>query len=124
MFNAEALSLAALFPTLARTATVNGASLNQRDFLGRGKVILDSTVGTGTTPALDVKLQDSADDSSFADIAGATFAQVTDAGASLQSIGIDCDAAREFIRAVATIAGTTPSFTFSVNMVGNQEAQG
>ena len=123
MFNAAKLALAALFPTAALTTTTNGSALNVVDFLGRIKVILDSAAGTGTTPTLDVKLQDSPDGSTgWADIAGAVFAQVV-AGASLQSIGVTIDQHDRFIRAVATIAGGTPSFTFSVNMIGNKESQ-
>ncbi len=124
MFNAAKLALAALFPTAARTATVNGAALNVRDFLGRTKVILDSSIGSGTAPTLDVKLQDSPDGTTgWADI-GAAFAQVTDAAASLQSIGVPIDRQDVFIRAVATITGSAgQSFTFSVNLIGNKESQ-
>lgn len=118
MLNAHQNALGALFPTAARTATVNGAALNIRDNLGRAKIVLDSAAGTGTTPTLDVKLQDSADGATgFADITGAAFTQVTDAGASLQEIPLNVDAVKAFIRGVATITGTGPSFTFSVNAI-------
>lgn len=110
------LTLTALLATAARTATANGTGVDCRALRGRALVILDSAAGTGTTPTLDVKLQDSADNSSFADITGATFTQVTNA-ASLQSIAVNLDGARRYVRAVSTIAGTTPSFTYSLNMV-------
>ncbi len=124
MFNAAKLTLAPLFPTAARTVTVNGAALNVVDFLGRLKVILDSTVGAGTAPTLDVKLQDSPDGTTgWADI-GVAFAQVTDAAASLQDIALPIDRQDRFIRGVATITGSAgQSFTFSVNVIGNKESQ-
>lgn len=125
MFNAAKLSLGALFPSLARTVTANGTALNVRSFLGRVKVILDSAAGAGTAPTLDVKLQDSPDGTTgWADITGAAFAQVTDAGPSLQDLGLGIDRQDLFIRAVATITGSAgQSFTFSVNMIGNKESQ-
>lgn len=110
----DILTLLNLFPSAARTATANGTSVDLQQYSGDVAVVLDSSAGTGTSPTLDVKLQDSADNSSFADIAGATFTQVTGT-ASRQKIVINKDAARRYVRPVATIGGTTPSFTFSVN---------
>jgi len=109
-----------LFPIAARTVTTNGAGFDATQHLGLGKAILDAGAGGGTTPTLDVKLQDSADNASFADIAGAAFAQVTTV-ASLQSIAVNLDSARAFIRAVATIGGTTPTFTFGVIIVARKQ---
>lgn len=108
----------ALHPTAARTTTTNGSAVDVRAQKGIAAVLLDSAAGTGTTPTLDVKIQDSADGSTgWADIAGAAFTQVTNA-ASQQKIGVDLDSCRGYIRAVATIGGTTPSFTFSVTALG------
>lgn len=112
------LTQSTLFPTAARTTTTNGPAVDVRGQKGIAAVILDSAAGTGTTPTMDVKIQDSADGATgWADVPGATFAQVT-ATASQQKIGLDLDACRGYIRAVATIGGTTPSFTFSVTALG------
>ena len=113
----DILTLLNLFPTAARTATANGTGVDLQQYSGDVAVVLDSAAGTGTSPTLDVKLQDSADNSTFADITGATFTQVINA-ASQQKIVVNKDAARRYVRAVATIGGTSPSFTFSVNAVG------
>ena len=124
MFNAHILSLASLFATAAVIVTTNGAAVDVQNFLGLVKIVLDSTAGTGTAPTLDIKLQDSADGTTgWTDISGAVFAQVTNAAASLQSIGLDIEGARKFIRGVATLTGTSPSFTFSLNLLGNQTQQ-
>ena len=89
-------------------------------YVGSLKLVLDSAAGTGTSPTLDVKVQDSADDTTFADISGLTFAQVINA-ASLQSLGVDTRAVRRYIRGVSTITGTTPSFTCALVAVGQKQ---
>jgi len=108
---------ATLFAPAARTSTVNGTGVDVTDFEGVGIAVLTSAAGAGTTPTMDVKLQDSDDNSSFADISGATFVQVTTA-ASRQIKAFDVAAARKFVRAVATIGGSSPSFTCAVEFVG------
>jgi len=109
-----------LFPTLARTTTANGNSHDRIGEHGKAMALIDSAVGTGTTPTLDVSFEDSDDDTTFAAVAAALVGpvvQITDGGASFQAVELDLDGMRRFIRAVATIAGTTPSFTFSVSLV-------
>lgn len=110
-----------LLPPAARTATANGTSVDLKDYIGRAKVILHSALGTGTTPTLDVKLQESDDNSTFTDISGAAFTQVTDAAASLQALSLDLDKTKRYVRAVSTIGGTTPSFTGNCVLVGRKQ---
>lgn len=105
-----------LLPTAARTTTANGTGVDMQARRGTALVVLDSAAGSGTTPTLDLKLQDSADNSTFADIAGATFTQVAGV-ASRQSIVVNVDGTARYWRAVSTIAGDTPSFTFSLNAI-------
>ena len=108
------LDIKILFPALARTATANGTGVDLQGYINAGgrqmKAFLDVGAVSGTTPTLDVKLQDSADNVTYADIAGATFAQAT--AATSQAIHFRTN--KRYVRAVATIAGTTPSFTCSV----------
>ena len=106
----------------AGTYTVSGesAGIDLQGYQGTLKVILNSGVGGGTTPTLDVKIQDSTDNSSFTDVVGKTFAQVTTI-ASLQSLGIDTRAVRRYIRAVLTIAGTSPTFGLAVAVAGQKQ---
>lgn len=119
----QALNLLALHPTAARTATANGTGIDIRDYVGELAVVLDSAAGTGTSPTMDVKLQDSdAVGGTYTDIAGATFTQVVGAAAA-QKIALKVDNINRFIRAVATIGGTTPSFTFSVNALGVKQVR-
>ena len=106
-----------LIPANSNTTTVTGASVDCKDYEGIAAVILDAEALAGTTPTLDVKIQDSADDSSFADVAGKTFTQVTDGGALLEKIGVNLSDLRRHVRAVGTIAGGSPVAVFSVTML-------
>ena len=115
-------SVLSLLDPAARTATVNGSAADILDYESFAAAILQSAAGTGTTPTLDVKLQDSADGSTgWADIAGAAFAQVGNAAASAQVLKFNASAVRRYIRAVATVGGTTPSFTCGVSFVGKKQ---
>ncbi len=111
-----------LFGALARTATANGAAIDMVDYEGIAVVTLDSAAGTGTTPTNTVKLQDSPDNVTFTDIPGAAFTQLTTV-ASVQQLQIDTGTVARFVRAVTTIGGTTPSYTFSVGIVGQKKYQ-
>lgn len=100
----------------AATASANGTGV---DTLGYDSAMITLEVGTvsGTTPTLDVKMQHSDDNSSFSDISGATFTQVTASNAS-KTLNLSLGGARKrYIRAVATIAGTTPNFALAVNVL-------
>lgn len=117
-FNNEAQAVE-LAPAAARTATANGTGVDIRDFQGILKVLLNIGAVTGTAPTLDVKIQDSADNSTFADVTGYAFAQQT-AAANL-ALGIDTRNLRRYIRAVMTIGGTTPSFPCAILAIGQKQ---
>ena len=115
-------SVLSLLDPAARIATVNGSAADILDYESFAAAILQSAAGTGTTPTLDVKLQDSADGSTgWADITGAAFAQVTNVAASAQVLKFNASAVRRYIRAVATVGGTTPSFMCAVSFVGKKQ---
>ena len=118
----DSFEIVELIPAQAATATVTGAAANIRQYVGKVKVILMSSIGGGTTPTLDVKIQDSPDGSTgWADVSGATFTQVTDAADSTQDIGMEIDSINPFVRAVGTITGTSPTFSFAVGLIGMQQ---
>lgn len=98
------------------TATVTGAAVDLVDADGPCFAALLVGAVSGTSPALDVKVQESATSGgTYTDIAGATFAQVT---ASSKTAFINFKRSLRFARAVATIAGTTPSFACAVAILG------
>lgn len=109
-----------LLPALARAASANGAGVDVRDYHGRGKIVLSTGTVTGTSPTQDVKIQDSADNSTFADLSPAlAFTQQTAAGK--QELQVDLDTVRRYIRAVTTIAGTSPSFPSAVILTARKQ---
>lgn len=95
-----------------RTSTTNGTGVDIRDYDGTLMAILTSSAGGGTSPTLDVKIQDSADNSSFADVTGLTFTQVTAAADATEAIAINAPGLRRYVRSVSTIAGTSPTLTW------------
>jgi hypothetical protein len=104
----------------SRTSTATGTGFDlqgSNDAEGEAIVILDCEAGSGTTPTLNVKLQDSADNSAWADVSGKVFTEVTDAAASLQKISFNANDVRRYVRAVGTQAGTNPVFVYGVSLV-------
>lgn len=115
-----------VFASAARTSTTNSAALTKQDSANiRGVyLVLDITAASGTSPTLDVTIERFDPVSQqFVAMTGAAFAQKTTTGTSELVIypGIAetanvsvSDVLSSTWRAVATIAGTTPSFTFSL----------
>lgn len=122
LIDLNALTEFDLSANAARTANVNGTGVDIFSYEGVLKVTQNVGTVSGTTPTLVGKLQASADNAAWTDIAGATFAQATAAGK--QSIALDTRKVGEtvpgakFIRYVGTIGGTTPSFTIAVYATG------
>lgn len=106
-----------LHPSGAETATVTSPDVDVEQ-LKAANFYLDVTAFSGTTPTLDVKIQEK-DPVSGAYFDILTFTQAT--GVTNERKNYDSSAAEllgKIIRFVATIGGTTPSFTFSLSMVG------
>ena len=95
--------------TGVQTASTNGAGDN--GYAGVSNVILQLavTAASGTTPSMIVKVQDSIDGLNWNDIA--TFTAAT--GVTAQALRV-AGPIGNTVRAISTITGTTPSFTFSV----------
>lgn len=111
-----------LAPMANILTTANGTGVDVRDFVGQIAVLLSAVNVAGTSPTLAVKLQSSADNSTFADIAGAVFTTVTEAGTkapTLEKITVNVDAASRYLRVVKTVGGTSsPEFSLSCTAVG------
>lgn len=105
----------------SRTASANGTGFDLEGSNGaEGEAIIilaSDAASAGSSPTLDVKLQESDDNSTFTDISGATFTQVTSSQA-LEKISINTNDVGRYLRAVGTIGGTSsPAFTYSVAVV-------
>lgn len=101
----RAVTLAA---SAARTATGSGTAQEIAD-RGAVRLLLDVTAASGTTPTLDVTVETSYDGSTGWTSLG-TFTQNT----AVSSQRKNFSGADRFVRASWVIAGTTPSFTFSI----------
>lgn len=110
-----------LLAPAARTSTTTGTGLDISTYEGLALVQLANGTTSGTSPTLDVKIQDSADNSTFADVSNASFSQVTAALTDPSTLKIDLRGVRQYIRAVATIGGTTPSFACAVTLVASKK---
>jgi hypothetical protein len=118
---ASAASLLQLVPSNARTATGNSAYFDVRDFEGDLLLVLDVGPVAGTTPTLDVKVQDNATGSGGGvDVPGAVFAQVTESTNS-QKLVVPAGLVAGYIRVSFTLAGTNPNCNFGVNLLGRRK---
>lgn len=110
-----AAAQAYLAPSAARTTSGNGSAVTGWSrSAGSAVVKLDVTAVAGASPTLTVTLQDSPDGSSWT--TRDTFAVKTTTGNETRSLpgGLAPN-----IRAAWTIGGTTPSFTFSVQVAAS-----
>lgn len=107
----NSLSRLQLLPGARVAATGNGIAVDLQGCTGVLKLMFESSAGGGTTPAMDVKIQEcDTSNGTYSDVTGKAFAQVTDAAASSQEMALDTRAVKRFIRAVKTVTGTTPTF--------------
>lgn len=123
--NLEKLEHFALAPTASRAANLDGTSVDLREYSGDVVLILD--VAAGGTSTCTVTLQDSADNVTFANIsaefvrngaaqaAGTVAFSQASTTASKQTIVLNKDGIRRYVKAVSAEAGT---HVYSVNGVG------
>ncbi len=101
------------------TVATNGAGLDTTAAASFGaQAYLQVTAFTGTSAT--IKVQDSADNSTFADVTGLSFTAVTAAPASERLATTNVATIRRYLRVATT--GTFSSVTFSVVVVKNETA--
>lgn len=111
-----ALLGAGVYPVVV-SDTNTGVSIDLLEADGRCFAVQAVGVVTGTTPSLAGKLQESADNAAWTDVANAAFTPVT-AGSNLQTIVFD--RTKRYLRHSRTLAGTSPSFALAV-LIGEQK---
>ena len=109
----------------AATVSATGASANSRRVGEGAEMRIElrvAGVGSGTSPTLDVKLQDSADDSSYADT-GITFLQISGTSTvanARQQREFKARKGRPYVRLHGTIGGSaSPQFTLVTGELGH-----
>src|SRR6476646_2890850 len=98
----------------AVTATQTSGKVNAGGYGVAMKAFLNITTVSGTSPTLVVKFQDSADGTNWVDVASGVFSSQNATGINslvLSNVG-------PYLRAVQTVGGTTPSFTFDLYVAG------
>ena len=91
----------------ARTTSSNSGALDASG-IRTVSLLLDVTAASGTTPTLNVSVEESDDGTTWRSVGA--FAQKTAVSNERKSFAI----AGDYYRVVWTVGGTTPSFTFSV----------
>lgn len=92
-------------------AATNGASADCLGYDTAKAVVYAAPSGAGTTS--DFKLQESADNSSWSDVTGGAFTQITTAGgAKLYVMDVNLGKRQRYLRLVHTGAGASAAGTF------------
>lgn len=102
-------SLDTLAPSAARTASGDSGVLTGWGVPSVARVQLEVTAATGTSPTLDVVVEDTLDGTNW-NVVG-TFAQKIATGREVVNLATPF---ADRLRIRWTVAGVTPSFTFSV----------
>ncbi len=111
-FDTGAYAEDAAVASAARTTAGNSGELGDYSGAGSLRAQLDVTASGGTTPTLNVLIEDSLDGTNWNTVG--TFAQKVAAGREV--LNVTSPFARR-LRVSWTIAGGTPSFTFAVIVV-------
>ena len=125
----------AIAPAAARAAaTVNGAAIDKRSVEAacgggalEGIIVVDVGASSGSPSAisLTIKLQDSADNSSWADVTSNDIVDsagdiVLTAESQIQTLGFRLPGLRRYLRVVGTLAftgGTSPTLLYSASVL-------
>lgn len=102
----------------------NVASVGKRQVMATATIFPRASTDPATDETCDVKIQeaDSTASTDFADITGAAFTQVADESTAASET-IYFPVTKRYVRAVSTLAGTTPAFTVGVTLfVENRQA--
>jgi hypothetical protein len=102
------------------TAAANGTGIDttaSADFGAQAYLQVAAFTGTDVT----VKIQDSADNATFADVAGLAFTPVTGGAPLAERIAVaNTTTIRRYVRAVTETSGGFTSLTFAVNFIKNE----
>lgn len=110
-----------LHPMAADSGTTTGATRNDGAASSTGwQAHLHVTAVTGSPTSWTVKLQDSADGATWADVAGGAFA-ATSVPAAQRLVSAPAAALRQYVRYVATVVGgAAPTITFGLAYARNR----
>lgn len=96
----------------AKTSTFDTTSVSDGRTWRMALFVVNVTASSGSSPTLDLRLQLSNDDSTWVDVDALNLTQITGTGQSI--LLVRTPAERKYVRLEGTVAGTTPSFTLSI----------
>lgn len=100
------------------SATGLSSAIDLQDYEGEILVAVDVANVSGTTPTLDFKLTEaSTSGGSYTDVASGGGTQVTTV-ASFQTISLNSDSMKQFVKLSYTLAGTDPVYLLSAKIYG------
>ena len=106
-----------LSPETTSTASFTGTAVDNTSSTGNGgSGFLIVSAASGTSPTLDLKIQHSADNTTYADLL--TFTQATATTSEIKAVATSTTVNR-YLKVSATIGGTSPSFTTIVGFARN-----
>ncbi len=106
-------------PSAAVSSNTNSSILDLSLYDGCVSILLNAGAATaGSTPVLQAAVYDSADNSTFTAISGATFTNVTNAANSGQEYSLDTRIARRYMKVVETVSGANASFPVGIWVYG------
>lgn len=108
-----------LLPSAARTTSGSAESGEDWGEIDRIRAQIDVTAASGTTPNLTAFIESTLDGTNWDALPGGTFAAKTAVGREVINLTAPVVARRLRVRWVIT--GTTPSFTFSVRVMGEKD---
>ena len=115
--NLEKLDITAAVASASVTATATSGAIDLKEFDGDVLLVLNCAAGTGSSPTLDIKVQDSDETGgTYGDLSGAAFTQVTDS-ASVQTLEVNKDECKRFIKIVQTVGGSSPVFVYGISLI-------
>lgn len=110
-----------IFARSQAASTVNGAGIDTNGF-SRALVVLNAGTA-GASATVDVKIQHSADNSTFADITGAVFTQVTTANdETIYLLDLSLVGVNRYIRVVSVVATATSALGVEVVLYRGAQA--
>lgn len=112
----DSRTIFAILALATKTADFDSTGVNlQTKYLeGEMTITLDAINRAGTAPTMALKLQESSDNSTWTDVVGGAFTGLT-TGSSTQSISLNKDNLKEYIRVDGDIGGTdSPEYDLSI----------
>lgn len=106
----ESVLMQTLQVPAAITATANSGSVNVLGYR-RAMFVLEVGAVTGTTPTLNVTLQESPDNATWVNVTNGAYTQITATQTGCFLMNVDLAQRQQYLRLVNTLAGTTPSYT-------------